>query len=127
MGEATQDDFPDQPHYFLYRQAAYAVVGHRRSWSLVARFDYSRLRELKYGLYTVMIGLVLIVLVVGGTDPRLAARAGAAVLLLPALRAGQAAADRRAVGVRRRPRAPAARPRHDGAHDAGRAVPGRRW
>ena len=64
LGHATQDDVPGQPHYFLYRQAAYALVG-IVLMVMVSRFDYSRLRELKYGLYTSMLALILLVLVVG--------------------------------------------------------------
>ena len=33
----------------------------------LSRIDYSRLRELKYGLYAGMIGLILLVLVIGST------------------------------------------------------------
>jgi len=66
LGVATRDDVPGQPHYFLYRQAAYAVVGVVLMIA-VARIDYSRLRELKYGLYTSMIGLILLVVAVGTT------------------------------------------------------------
>jgi rod shape determining protein RodA len=66
LGVATRDDVPGQPHYFLYRQAAYAVVG-MILMIAVARIDYSRLRELKYGLYTSMIALILLVVAVGTT------------------------------------------------------------
>jgi rod shape determining protein RodA len=66
LGVATRDDVPGQPHYFLYRQAAYAVVGVILMIA-VARIDYSRLRELKYGLYTSMIALILLVVAVGTT------------------------------------------------------------
>jgi rod shape determining protein RodA len=66
LGVATRDDVPGHPHYFLYRQAAYAVVGVILMIA-VARIDYSRLRELKYGLYTSMIALILLVVAVGTT------------------------------------------------------------
>ncbi|HEX2396853.1 MAG TPA: rod shape-determining protein RodA [Solirubrobacteraceae bacterium] len=66
LGVATRDDVLGQPHYFLYRQAAYAVVGVILMIA-VARIDYSRLRELKYGLYTSMIALILLVVAVGTT------------------------------------------------------------
>ncbi|HKG17975.1 MAG TPA: rod shape-determining protein RodA [Solirubrobacteraceae bacterium] len=66
LGVATRDDVPGQPHYFLYRQAAYALVG-LILMVVVARIDYSRLRELKYGLYTSMIALILLVVAVGTT------------------------------------------------------------
>jgi rod shape determining protein RodA len=66
LGVATRDDVPGQPHYFLYRQAAYALVG-LILMVVVARIDYSRLRELKYGLYSSMIALILLVVAVGTT------------------------------------------------------------
>ncbi len=66
LADATRDDVPGSPHYFLYRQAAYAVVG-LVLMVLISRFDYSRLRELRYGLYTSMIGLILLVIAVGST------------------------------------------------------------
>jgi rod shape determining protein RodA len=66
LGVATRDDVPGQPHYFLYRQAAYALVG-LILMGVVARIDYSRLRELKYGLYSSMIALILLVVAVGTT------------------------------------------------------------
>jgi rod shape determining protein RodA len=66
LGSATQDDIPGSPHYYLYRQIAYAVVGLALMVGM-SRFDYSRLRELKYGLYTAMIGLILLVVVFGAT------------------------------------------------------------
>jgi rod shape determining protein RodA len=58
---ATVDDVRGQPHYYLYRQAAYAVTGLLLMYG-VSRLDYSRLRELRYPLYAVMIVLLLIVL-----------------------------------------------------------------
>jgi rod shape determining protein RodA len=63
---ATKDDIPGSPHYYLYRQAAYAIVGLFLGVWLV-RIDYSRLRELKYGLYASMIGLIILVIMSGTT------------------------------------------------------------
>jgi rod shape determining protein RodA len=77
LGDATSYDVPGQPHYFLYRQAAYAVVG-VILMVVVARFDYTRLRELRYGLYTSMIVLILLVVAVGT-----AARGSRRALSLP--------------------------------------------
>ena len=64
VGKATQDDIPGDPNYYEMRQAIYAVVG-IALMLLVARFDYSRLRELKLGIYGGMIGLILLVFALG--------------------------------------------------------------
>jgi rod shape determining protein RodA len=64
IGTATQDDRPGEPNYFVYRQAAYAAVGFVLML-LISRFDYSRLREWKLGIYAAMIGAILLVYVLG--------------------------------------------------------------
>jgi rod shape determining protein RodA len=64
VGSATQDDIAGSPNYYLYRQAAYGAVGLVFMFAL-ARFDYSRLREWRFGVYGTMIGLILVVLVIG--------------------------------------------------------------
>jgi rod shape determining protein RodA len=64
IGTATQDDRPGDPNYFVYRQAAYAGVGFVLML-LITRFDYSRLREWKLGIYGVMIASILLVYVFG--------------------------------------------------------------
>jgi rod shape determining protein RodA len=64
IGTATQDDRPGDPNYFVYRQAAYAGVGFVLML-LITRFDYSRLREWKLGIYGVMIGSILLVYAFG--------------------------------------------------------------
>ena len=64
IGSATRDDVPGSPSYYLDRQAAYAVVG-LILMVVLSRIDYSRLRELKYGLYAVMIGSIVLVLMLG--------------------------------------------------------------
>jgi rod shape determining protein RodA len=61
VGNATEDDIPGDPNYYELRQAIYAVVG-VGLMLLIARFDYSRLRELKLGIYASTIGLILLVL-----------------------------------------------------------------
>jgi rod shape determining protein RodA len=66
MGTATQDDVPGQPLYYVVRQGLYAVVGLGLMVALT-RVDYSRLRELKYGLYGVMIALIVLVIGIGST------------------------------------------------------------
>ncbi|HEX8745501.1 MAG TPA: rod shape-determining protein RodA [Thermoleophilaceae bacterium] len=64
VGKATQDDIPGDPNYYELRQAIYGVVG-IALMLIVARFDYSRLRELKLGVYGGMIGLILLVYALG--------------------------------------------------------------
>jgi rod shape determining protein RodA len=77
LTNATRNDIPGDPHYYVTRQAVYAGVGLILMVALT-RIDYSRLRELKYGLYGVMIGLILLVLAVGS-----AARGSTRALSLP--------------------------------------------
>ena len=50
VGSATADDVPGDPNYFVDRQAAYFLAGGIAA-VLIWRFDYSRLREVKYVLY----------------------------------------------------------------------------
>jgi rod shape determining protein RodA len=64
VGTATNSDIPGNPDYYLTRQIAYGVAG-LVLMLLLARFDYSRLRELKLGLYAGMIGLILLTLALG--------------------------------------------------------------
>jgi rod shape determining protein RodA len=64
VANATQDDIPGDPNYFTYRQAAYAGVGFVLML-LMTRFDYSRLREWKLGIYAVLIGSIVLVSAVG--------------------------------------------------------------
>lgn len=64
VGNATRDDIPGDPSYYLDRQIVYAVVGLVLMY-LISRFDYSRVREWKAGIYAATIGLILLVYVVG--------------------------------------------------------------
>src|SRR3954452_9786058 len=64
VGNATQDDIAGNPNYYLVRQAAYGVVG-IVLMIVLARFDYSRMREWRWGIYGTMIGLILLVLAIG--------------------------------------------------------------
>ena len=64
VGAATQDDIPGDPNYYLYRQAVFAGVG-LVLMVLISRFDYSRLREWKLGVYTLMIAAILLVYAMG--------------------------------------------------------------
>ena len=77
LTNATRGDIPGSPHYYVVRQGAYAAVGLALA-VLLTRFDYSRLRELKYGLYAAMLGLILVVLALGT-----AARGSKRALSLP--------------------------------------------
>jgi rod shape determining protein RodA len=61
---ATADDVDGQPLYYVYRQGAYGVIGILLMLTM-ARLDYSRLRELKYAIYGLMIGTILIVYALG--------------------------------------------------------------
>jgi rod shape determining protein RodA len=61
---ATRDYVPGSPLYFVERQAVYLLVGVALMVA-VARIDYSRLRELKHGLYALLIGSILAVFALG--------------------------------------------------------------
>jgi rod shape determining protein RodA len=65
IGTATQDDLDGSPYYYVIRQSVYGVVG-IGLMLLVARFDYSRVREWKAGIYGALIAGILLVLAVGG-------------------------------------------------------------
>ncbi len=64
LGSATQGDIPGQPLYFTFRQALYGLIG-IAVMIAVARFDYTRLREVRIGLYSLMIGSILMVFLFG--------------------------------------------------------------
>jgi rod shape determining protein RodA len=64
LGVATSEDVPGNPYYYVVRQSIYAVVGIALMLA-VARIDYSRFRELRVGIYTAMIGLIVLVLMLG--------------------------------------------------------------
>jgi rod shape determining protein RodA len=65
LDTATATDVPGSPDYFVNRQAVYAAVGLTLMLALAA-IDYSRFRELRVGLYAVMIALIVLVLGVAG-------------------------------------------------------------
>jgi rod shape determining protein RodA len=67
IGSATRDDVPGSPHYYLDRQGLFAGVGLILMFA-VSRMDYSRLRELKYGLYATAIASMLLVLALGAAS-----------------------------------------------------------
>ena len=58
---ATEHDIPGDPHYYVQRQAIYAGIGIVLMY-LASRVDYSRLRELRYAVYGLLIGLLVLVL-----------------------------------------------------------------
>jgi rod shape determining protein RodA len=62
--DATRTDMDGSPLWFFDRQLGYAIVGILLMF-LVARFDYSRLREAKLAVYGLLIGLNLLVLGLG--------------------------------------------------------------
>jgi rod shape determining protein RodA len=62
LGEATAQDVPGDPHYYVIRQAIYAVIGIALMLA-VARVDYSRFRELRVGLYSALIVTICLVFV----------------------------------------------------------------
>jgi rod shape determining protein RodA len=63
LNGATQNDVPGDPKYYVTRQAIYAVVGVVLMYGF-SRLDYSRLRELRYPIYGLMLGLIVLVLVI---------------------------------------------------------------
>ena len=58
---ATQHDISGDPSYYVKRQAVYAGIGLLLMYG-VSRLDYSRLREWRYPLYTLLIVSLLGVL-----------------------------------------------------------------
>jgi rod shape determining protein RodA len=67
LSSATANDIAGNPNYFTIRQAVYGGVG-ILLMLLIGRFDYSRLRELKLGVYAATIGLILLVYAVGSVS-----------------------------------------------------------
>jgi rod shape determining protein RodA len=65
LNGATQNDIPSDPHYYVTRQAIYAGVGLVLMYG-VSRIDYSRLRELRYPIYGVMLATIAAVLAIAG-------------------------------------------------------------
>jgi rod shape determining protein RodA len=63
---ATLNDVAGDSNYFMYRQLAYAGVGLVLMF-LISRFDYSRLREWKWGVYAFLIASILLVYALGFT------------------------------------------------------------
>jgi rod shape determining protein RodA len=61
---ATLGDIPGDPNYYMDRQLIYVGVG-LVLMLLLSRFDYSRLREWKLGVYGFMIAAILLVYLLG--------------------------------------------------------------
>jgi rod shape determining protein RodA len=64
IGAATRDDVAGSPHHFLYRQAAFAAIG-IVAMLLIARADYTRLRDWKLQIYGILVGGILLVFALG--------------------------------------------------------------
>ena len=62
---ATQNDVAGSPMYYVERQGIYAAVGLVLMYG-VSRVDYSRLRELRYAVYGVMLAGIVVVLAIAG-------------------------------------------------------------
>jgi rod shape determining protein RodA len=63
LNGATENDIRGDPNYYVYRQGIYVAVGLVLMY-IVSRIDYSRLRELRYPIYGLLLGLLVIVLVI---------------------------------------------------------------
>src|SRR5262249_38142257 len=63
-GHGQRPDIAGNPNYYVSRQGVYFIAGTVLAIGL-SRLDYSRLRELKYGLYALLMASILLVLAVG--------------------------------------------------------------
>src|SRR3954471_23970008 len=61
---ATADDIPGQPDFYVTRQAIFFGVGMLIALVL-SRVDYSRLREVEYGVYGLLIASIVAVQLLG--------------------------------------------------------------
>lgn len=66
LAAATRGDVPGDPAFYAERQAIYLVIG-VVAMLAVARVDYSRFRELRVGVYTLMCAIIALVFVFGIT------------------------------------------------------------
>jgi cell division protein FtsW (lipid II flippase) len=64
LAQATSEDVPGSPGYYVDRQAIYAVLG-VIGMALLTRIDYSRFRELRVGIYTFLCVSVSMVFLFG--------------------------------------------------------------
>jgi rod shape determining protein RodA len=65
LNSATENDIAGEPDYYVLRQSIYAAVGVVLMYG-ASRLDYSRLRELRYPVYGLLLILILIVLAIAG-------------------------------------------------------------
>jgi rod shape determining protein RodA len=65
LNSATANDIPGDPDYYVLRQGIYAGVGVVLMYA-ASRLDYSRLRELRYPIYGLLLALILVVLAIAG-------------------------------------------------------------
>jgi len=61
---ATSGDIPGNAYYYVVRQGVYAGVG-LLLMLIVSRFDYSRLREWRWGIYGLLLATILMTLALG--------------------------------------------------------------
>ena len=64
LGQATLQDVPGDPHYYVNRQMIYGAVG-ILGMLILSRIDYSRFRELRVGIYTLLCVSIALVFVFG--------------------------------------------------------------
>ena len=64
LGQATTNDVPGSPHYYLDRQVIYGLLG-VLGMLILSRIDYSRFRELRVGIYTFLCVSIALVFVFG--------------------------------------------------------------
>jgi len=62
---STRNDFPGDPNYYVTRQGVFFAIGLVAA-IVLSRIDYSRLRELKYGVYGLMMFGLFAVVAIGG-------------------------------------------------------------
>lgn len=64
LAVATRGDVPGDPYYFAERQGIYLLVGVLGMLGL-ARFDYSRYRDLRVGIYTLLCAGIALIFIFG--------------------------------------------------------------
>jgi rod shape determining protein RodA len=64
LASATRGEVPGQPLYFVFRQSIYALLGIGLMVA-VCRFDYTRFREVRVGIYSAMIASISLVFLFG--------------------------------------------------------------
>ncbi len=65
LNASTSTDVPGDPHHYVTRQSVFFVIGTIVA-IVLSRIDYSRLRELKFGIYGLMMSALVLVAVFGG-------------------------------------------------------------